>query len=88
METKEPATRPVKKHLSSRQEEALKFIVDYVRKNGYAPGLRDIGGHLSKKHGLTGGASYAKQIVDALIYKGYLRRGAGKARAIVVVREE
>ena len=89
VETKPACTKQnPKRRLPDRQQAALSFIRSHVKKHGYAPTLRDISQHLAKRNGICGSASYAKQIVDALVHKGYLKRHPEKARAITVVGEE
>ena len=64
-------------NLTSRQEEMLDFLRRELDKSGAPPSYREIGERLGIKS--TNGV---KMLLDALERKGYLRRVAGRARAL------
>ncbi len=64
------------RNLTKRQSEILSFIEEYRSINGYPPSVREIAKRFSIKS-----PSGAKKHIDALVKKGYLKRGKG-ARTI------
>ena len=67
--------------LTRRQRQVLQVIREWTRKLGYPPTLREI----AEAVGLVSTSSVAHQL-RALEDKGYLRRDAGRPRAIVLPR--
>jgi repressor LexA len=63
--------------LTDRQREVLDFITDSIRKRGYPPTLREIGGHFGIKS--TNGVN---DHLRALEKKGFLHREDLKSRAL------
>ena len=57
------------KNLTKRQEMILHFIIDYIRKEGYPPSIREIGAHFE-----IGSLRGVTVHLDALEKKGYLER--------------
>lgn len=68
--------------LTPRQNRILEFIQQHTVTVGYPPTVREIGEHA----GLTSTSSVHRQLL-ALVSKGYLRRAAGRSRAVVVAVE-
>jgi repressor LexA len=66
--------------ITARQRSIIQFVEDSVRRDGYAPTLREIGGAV----GLASTSSVSYQM-RRLQEKGYLTRGAGRPRTSVVV---
>jgi repressor LexA len=74
----EPPDRPDPTHvLTPRQRKILQVIRDSVQRRGYPPSMREIG----EAVGLTSTSSVASQL-STLQSKGYLRRDAGRPRAV------
>jgi len=67
-------------YLTKRQKETFDFIAEYVRENGYAPTLEEIGEHF----GLSSPATVYKH-VQQLVAKGYLRKTRHQGRGIEIV---
>ncbi|HEX2868345.1 MAG TPA: transcriptional repressor LexA [Ignavibacteriales bacterium] len=67
----------MKNKLTDRQEEILSFIENYIRQNGYAPTLREIGKNFS-----IASTFGVKRHLDALSKKGYLTIGSNISRAL------
>jgi repressor LexA len=67
--------------LTPVQRAILRFTVDYMRRNSYAPTLQEIGDAAG-----LGNSSSASYQVKVLERKGYLRLRRGRPRAIEVVR--
>src|ERR1700683_3463666 len=65
--------------LTWRQQRILHIISDFAKRRGYAPSLREIG----EAAGLASTSSVSHQL-SMLQAKGYLRRVAGRPRAIEV----
>ncbi len=65
--------------LTNRQRQILKFITAYVEAQGYPPSVQEIGDEV----GLDSKSSVHHHL-KALERKGYLRRAAGRARAMSV----
>jgi repressor LexA len=63
--------------LTSRQQEVLEIVAQYINEYGYPPSLREIG----KKLGVSGTLGVMKHL-EALEKKGYLRRQEGSPRGI------
>ncbi len=66
--------------LTKRQKEALDFVAAYTERHGYPPTVRELASALG-----ISGPKGAKQFLDALSAKGYIRREPENARAIRVV---
>jgi len=69
--------------LTRRQREILQLIMDYTRRHGYPPSVRDIGSALH----LTSSSTVHSHL-SALEKKGFIRRDPSKPRAIEVIRDE
>lgn len=69
--------------LTKRQKEALDFVTAYTGRHGYPPTVRELAAALG-----ISGPKGAKQFLDALTAKGYIRREPENARAIRVVEQE
>jgi repressor LexA len=69
--------------LTRRQREILQYIVDYTRRHGYPPSVRDIGSALH----LTSSSTVHSHL-SALEKKGFIRRDPSKPRAIEVIRDD
>ena len=67
-------------YLTKRQKETFDYIAGYVRENGYAPTLEEIGDHF----GLSSPATVYKH-VQQLVTKGYLRKTRHQGRGIEIV---
>ena len=65
--------------LTGRQEEVLRFILDYLEQNEYPPTLKEVAGHFG-----MASVNAVRDHLRALEQKGYLRREADKSRAIAV----
>jgi repressor LexA len=68
--------------LTKRQKEALDFVAAYTERHGYPPTVRELASALG-----ISGPKGAKQFLDALASKGYIRREPENARAIRIVGE-
>jgi repressor LexA len=68
----------MKRELTERQEEVLRYIKWYVAKYGYAPSVRCIADRFDMQ------VNGAKGHLDALETKGWIKRTRGLARAMVV----
>src|SRR5512146_2668614 len=62
--------------LTSQEAKALQFIADTLRKQGYPPTTRELGGHLGVNH------VRAFKILNALHELGHIRKEPGRIRAI------
>ena len=78
MNNAEPSV-PARTGLTPRQNAIMQMIEDSVRRDGYAPTVREIG----DATGLASTSSVAYQLSE-LERKGYLSRGAGRPRTAVV----
>jgi len=67
--------------LTSRQQQVLHFIQDYLETQGCPPTLREISAHIG-----TAGTVTAIGHVEALEKKGYLHRREGSSRGIVLTQ--
>jgi repressor LexA len=69
----------MRKPLTKKQEKIFQFICEQIEKIGYPPTVREIGGafEISEKG--------AHDHLTAIEKKGYIRRAAGKPRAIKIV---
>jgi repressor LexA len=67
-------------YLTKRQKETFDFIADFVRSNGYAPTLEEIGEHF----GLSSPATVYKH-VQQLVSKGFLRKTRHQGRGLEIV---
>lgn len=65
--------------LSRRQAEALEFIKSFVTENGYPPTVREIGEHMRYQSSST-----AFSLLEVLVHKGYITKGAGPRTLRVV----
>ncbi len=65
--------------LTGRQEEVLRFILDYLERHEYPPTLKEIARHFG-----FSSVNAVRDHLRALEQKGYLRREADKSRAIVL----
>jgi len=63
--------------MTQRQEDILRFINDFINRNGFPPSYREIGNHFDIKS--TFGV---KRHLDALIKKGYIQVGDKSNRSI------
>jgi len=70
----------VRKAISERQRQVLKFIAKYAKTHGYAPSIRDIGDEV----GLASPSTVFSHL-KTLEKKGYIRRGKDSARAIIIL---
>lgn len=64
-------------NLTDRQRDVLRFIKDFMRSRGYPPTVREV----ARKFGYRSPLA-AKQHIDALVRKGYLRRAPGISRGL------
>lgn len=69
--------------MTRRQAEILVYITEFIRAQGYAPTLQEIG----RRFGLTSVATVHKHI-SHLVDKGYLRRGRNRRRDLTLVPQE
>ncbi len=69
----------MRQRLTSRQEEILEFIKDFMSENGYPPTMREMCSHF----GFLPRA--ATNHVNALIRKGYLSKKPMKSRSLEIV---
>lgn len=70
------------KGLTRRQRQILDYVIEYSRRRGYPPSVRDIGNALQ----LTSSSTVHSHL-SALEKKGYLRRDPSKPRAIEVLKD-
>lgn len=68
--------------LTSRQQEVLSCIKDFIRRHGFSPTLREIAKAIGVKS-----TNCVDDHLRAIARKGYLRRGT-QARSVVVVGEK
>ncbi|MCS7235579.1 MAG: transcriptional repressor LexA [Armatimonadota bacterium] len=68
--------------LTRRQRQILDYVIEYTRRRGYPPSVRDIGNALH----LTSSSTVHSHL-SALEKKGYLRRDPSKPRAIEVLKD-
>ena len=73
----------MKKELTERQEEILKFIEEFRDNTGYPPTLREIGKRfdISSTFGV-------KRHLDALVKKGYLTQESNTSRGLSLIKEK
>jgi repressor LexA len=71
---------PEKKSLTPRQEKVLAYLVDFVKKKGYPPSLREIAHYFQLR-----GPRAIKKHLDLLEQKGYIRRSPRRSRAIEIL---
>ncbi len=69
--------------MNDRMQQILNFIKQYIKDNGYAPSVREIGDAVGLKS-TSSVANYLKELED----EGYIRRGDARSRAIDIVEEE
>lgn len=72
--------RPVAE-ITDSQRRVLVAIRNHLARRGFPPTLYELGTQLGM------GASSAHELVSQLVRKGYLRRDAGKARSLEVIRQ-
>lgn len=72
-----------KEKVRARQDRILEFMRDEVRRQGYAPTVREIGAALGIKS-----TSTVHKDIEALVARGLLRKDPAKPRALVVVDNE
>ncbi len=70
-------------YLTKRQKEILDYIRDYLKAEGYAPTLEEIGAHF----GLSSPATVYKH-VQQLVQKGYVRKAKHQGRGIELVEND
>lgn len=70
----------MKTSATARQKEVLGLILSHIREHGYPPTVREIASRLR-----LAGPKGAKQHLDALVAKGFIRRVPGQSRALEVV---
>lgn len=63
--------------LSSRQQNILKFVVDFIKENGYAPSVREVAKNCS-----ISSPSIVQYHLNILKRKGYISRGRNISRSI------
>ncbi len=69
-------------HLSQRQQRALDFIREYIAEHGFAPSYDEIRQHIG-----VASLNAVRDLLDGLERKGYIRRLAGRSRALVLLGE-
>ena len=69
----------MRQHLTSRQEEILEFVKDFISENGYPPTMREMCRHFGFL------LRAATNHVNALIRKGYLSKKPMKSRSLEIV---
>lgn len=67
------------KRLTERQKEILFFLHAYIEEEGYAPSFREILEFIGAK---PSSVVAARDHLDAIEKKGYIKRARGKLRAI------
>lgn len=65
--------------LTSRQQQAYSYIVNYLQRHGFAPTLQELAAHLDIKGNLG-----VLRHLQALEKKGYIERAAGRSRGITL----
>ncbi len=78
---KDPRGRKPVKEITDQQRRTLKEILLFTNERGFPPNMKDLAGRLGISH------ASAHEQVTQLVRKGYLKRVAGKARGLTVVRE-
>jgi len=73
----------MKKSLTERQRNILKFIQNFKESNGYPPTLREIG-----KNFEIASTFGVKRHIDALVKKGYLNVESNASRGISIIKEQ
>lgn len=73
----------MKKELTERQEEILRFIQEFRDNTGYPPTLREIGG----KFGISSTFG-VKRHLDALVKKGFLTQESNTSRGLSIVKDK
>ena len=66
--------------LTRRQREILDFLAEFIKHNGYAPSLEEIG----RRFGLTSLATVHKHLTN-LEEKGFIRRARNRSRSVQLV---
>ena len=69
--------------LTERQRDALRSIVVHIDQHGVAPSVVELGQALGLRTRMG-----AYPAINALEFKGYVRREYGVARSLVVLRDE
>lgn len=72
--------RPPEPTLTPKQRRTLELIQRHVQRQGFPPTMQE----LAEKLGITGQSAHDQ--INQLVRKGFLRREAGKARGLTVVR--
>jgi repressor LexA len=67
---------------TKKQKELLTFVSDFITEHGYGPSYREVMSALGYKS-----VSTVAVHVEALIAKGYLRRGDNTARSLEIVKQ-
>jgi repressor LexA len=65
--------------MTPRAHQTLKFVSDYIARNGYSPSIREIGQGIGNSS-----VNSVHRLVSGLISDGYLTRKAGRARSLEV----
>ncbi len=69
-------------YLTQRQQRALDFIRDYIAEHGFAPSYEEIRQHIG-----VASLNAVRELLDGLERKGYIRRLAGRSRALVLLND-
>jgi repressor LexA len=69
---------PLRPNLSLRQASILRFIQEFVRREGYPPSMREI----AQAVGLASQSTVSYHL-SALVKKGYLSRGSGRPHTVL-----
>jgi repressor LexA len=73
----------MKKELTDRQQDILRFIEEFRDNTGYPPTLREIG----KKFGISSTFG-VKRHLDALVKKGFLTQESNTSRGLSIVKDK
>ena len=71
------------RELSKMQQRIYDYLADFIREQGYAPSVREIGEAVGLKSPSTV-HFHLKHLEEA----GYIEKGAGKGRAIALTRRD
>lgn len=72
----------MRRDLTEKQRNILRFIGDYVSDHGFPPSMTEISGHFQMSS-----ATGVRDHLNALVRKGFLRKHQNKARALEVVAD-